>query len=368
MATRQAFRGNDEEIGLREHVRETVQSGDVYLLPVRVPDLAKTTYGSLSSDFKPPAAKRADVRILPIDLQSFRLTTGAPIFVDFKAIPYRDTDVIEWRHRLDEAMSWQQTLGSGRATEALPEMRKRGVTHVVEPADHELHDDKLRLEYRDASYLVYRVLAVIRRELKDRRRGRSGAFLSRLPLRHGVLRRRRDSTRTLSATVPWTPIRQSVSIREFDRKHGGDEGSSEILLYPLSYAPFAKSGGGRTRTDNRWTPTGSRRRRSEEKTPTGIEPHARRVAADVQTIWEQRRNPAEGEGLEPSSPCGERLSGAARQTDIRLPSEASFSEWPRWESNPQTSPGSRPGRFAGLRTRPTERIAEVGFEPTSYGL
>jgi uncharacterized protein DUF6798 len=155
---RQAFRGNDEEIGLRDHIRATAKPGDVYLLPVRIPDLAATTYGSLSSDFKPPAAKRADARIVPVDLQSFRLTTGAPIFVDFKAIPYRDVDVLEWRRRLDEAAEWRHALEAGRAGEVLPKLRKRGVTHVVEPAALELHDDKLRLEYRDESYQVYRVL------------------------------------------------------------------------------------------------------------------------------------------------------------------------------------------------------------------
>ena len=158
MFDRQAFRGNDEEIGLREYVRRTQQAGDVYLLPVRIPDLVGSTHGSLSSDFKPPAAKRADARILPIDLQSFRLTTGAPIFVDFKAIPYRDVEVIEWRRRLDEAAAWQQALESGRAAEVLPELRRRGVTHLVESANHELHDPELHLEHRDDSYLVYRVL------------------------------------------------------------------------------------------------------------------------------------------------------------------------------------------------------------------
>jgi hypothetical protein len=162
MIDRQAFRGNDEEIGLRRYVRQTVQSGDVYLLPVRIPDLVSSTHGSLSSDFKPPAAKRADARILPIDLQSFRLTTGAPIFVDFKAIPYRDVDVIEWRRRLDEAVAWQKALESGRKLDALAEMSRLGVTHIVEPAAHELHHPDLRLEYRDDAYLVYRLRLIQR--------------------------------------------------------------------------------------------------------------------------------------------------------------------------------------------------------------
>ena len=161
MIDRQAFRGNDEEIGLREHVRRTVKSGDVYLLPVRIPDLVASTHGSLSSDFKPPAAKRAVTRILPIDLQSFRLTTGAPIFVDFKAIPYRDVDVLEWRRRLDEAVAWQTAIRSGQARNVLLEMQRRGVTPVVVSADLELHDPLLRLEYADASYRIYRVVPLV---------------------------------------------------------------------------------------------------------------------------------------------------------------------------------------------------------------
>ena len=160
MVDRQAFRGNDEEIGVLEHVRRTAKSGDVYLLPVRIPTLAKDTRGSLSSDFKPPAAKRADVRIIPIDLQSFRLRSGAPIHVDFKAIPYRDTDVIEWRHRLDEAVAWRESLRSGQAGDAIAEMRRpRAVTCTSSSRPTDELDDPRSFGWSisDPAYLVYRI-------------------------------------------------------------------------------------------------------------------------------------------------------------------------------------------------------------------
>lgn len=45
-------------------------------------------------------AATGDVYLVPARLQEFRLATGAPIVVDFKSIPYRDVDVLEWRDRL----------------------------------------------------------------------------------------------------------------------------------------------------------------------------------------------------------------------------------------------------------------------------
>jgi hypothetical protein len=42
---------------------------------------------------------KEDVYLVPIKMQDFRLVTGAPIYVDFKSIPYKDTDVLEWHRR-----------------------------------------------------------------------------------------------------------------------------------------------------------------------------------------------------------------------------------------------------------------------------
>jgi hypothetical protein len=160
---RLAFRGADEEAGLVHYVRESRSLGDVYLLPVRVPDLARTTRGSLSGDFKPLAAKRADTRLIPVDLQRFRLATGVPIFVDFKSIPYKDVDVIEWRERLALAEGWQKDLRAGRPDKALLEMleprsgQPGGITHVVEPAGQDIAAAGLRKVYEDEFYQVYRL-------------------------------------------------------------------------------------------------------------------------------------------------------------------------------------------------------------------
>lgn len=154
MVDGQGFRLGEEELPMMDFVRNTAKSGDVYMLPVRVPDLAKTTRGSLSGDFKPLAAKRGDARLIPLDLQRFRLYTGAPIYVDFKSIPYKDTEVIEWRRRLLLAERAQELIRGGRLPEALASLRGEGVTHLVQPADTPLFDPGLHEIYQDRYYRI----------------------------------------------------------------------------------------------------------------------------------------------------------------------------------------------------------------------
>src|SRR5437763_16874913 len=94
------------------------EPGDVYFLPVQVPDLLKWTRGSLSSDFKPVPDKRSDKRVIPYDFQRFRLHTEAPLFVDFKSVPYKDVEVLAWRDRLRVAHAVQEKIRSARLSEA----------------------------------------------------------------------------------------------------------------------------------------------------------------------------------------------------------------------------------------------------------
>jgi hypothetical protein len=41
-----------------------------------------------------------DLYLVPIKMQDFRLATGVPILADFKSIPYYEADVLEWRTRM----------------------------------------------------------------------------------------------------------------------------------------------------------------------------------------------------------------------------------------------------------------------------
>ena len=156
MRTHQGYAIRHNEAGLMEHVRTHKRPGDVYLLPVEVPQPPARWGGSLSSDFKPAAASRLDGRVIPPDLQRFRLVTRAAVFVDFKAIPYRDVEVLEWHRRLlrcraaYESRDWDRdgTL-AGVVTE--------GVTHVVVTPDRDVSSAGLRLEYADGDFKLYRV-------------------------------------------------------------------------------------------------------------------------------------------------------------------------------------------------------------------
>ncbi|MFO0930804.1 MAG: DUF6798 domain-containing protein, partial [Gemmataceae bacterium] len=157
MADGQAFQNDRAEDAVLDAVRRTRSPGDVYLIPVDIPDLVGRTRGSLSSDFKPLAAKKADPSLIPIGLQRFRLHTGTAIYVDFKSIPYKDREVVEWYDRLRDAVALQQRLKDGAVAAVVPELHRRGITHLVWPTARPLEDSGLELTHEDPTYRVYRL-------------------------------------------------------------------------------------------------------------------------------------------------------------------------------------------------------------------
>jgi hypothetical protein len=168
--TGRGFHTSDDELPLLDYAREHRDGGQVYFLPVHVPDLAATTHGSLSSDFKPLADKQRDGRVIPVDLQRFRLSTGVPIFVDFKSIPYKDAEVLEWYARLRLAQELQDKIRDGELREALDELRRHNITHLVVPAGWELEEDGLEKGPKCGPYQVYRLSAAA--DASDARRAR----------------------------------------------------------------------------------------------------------------------------------------------------------------------------------------------------
>jgi hypothetical protein len=151
------FQGGDEDVPVMDFVRRSKSSGDVYFLPVSVPPLARSTRGSLSSDFKPLPDKRRDPRVIPVDFVRFRLSTGAPVFVDFKSIPYKDGEVLQWYARLRAAEQVQARLRAGRLDEAVAELHRLGVTHLVVPAAIPPRAEGLTRVHEDDYYLIYRL-------------------------------------------------------------------------------------------------------------------------------------------------------------------------------------------------------------------
>jgi hypothetical protein len=158
-ATGQGYQTKPNELGVLEFVRQTKKPGDVYFIPVTLPNppLAVTTHGSLSSDFKPLPGKLKDDRLIPVDLQRFRLPTGAPLYVDFKSIPYLDIDVLEWSQRIFRAEEIQNELRAGRDEKAIALLRREGVTHLIWPAGQGVGEG-VEMMYEDGYYRVYRVV------------------------------------------------------------------------------------------------------------------------------------------------------------------------------------------------------------------
>ncbi len=147
-----------EEEPLLEYIHNSKQPGNVYLLPVPVPNLEATVKGAKKSDFNPRPPRRSDPRSIAVNLQAFRLDTGAPIYVDFKSIPYEPQDVLEWRRRLafmEEVYSQLDQQGMGDPLAQA--LRTEGITHIVVRADLELPVSLLALTYNDGIYRVYRL-------------------------------------------------------------------------------------------------------------------------------------------------------------------------------------------------------------------
>jgi hypothetical protein len=155
MVERIGYRMSDDEEPLYAFVRGNAKPGDVYLLPVRIPAVGGGR-GSVSTSFTPPPRPKPGSNLIPVDLQRFRLHTGAPIYADFKSVPYADAEVLEWYRRLKAVEDWYEepNWDTPGMREALV---REGVTHVVAPRGQEPRAAYLEQVHADPAYVVYRV-------------------------------------------------------------------------------------------------------------------------------------------------------------------------------------------------------------------
>jgi hypothetical protein len=97
-----------------------------------------------------------DVYLIPLKMQDFRLATGKSAYIDFKSIPYQDSEVLEWYRRNQVAgrfyserkvdCSWFDQMSE-----------KEEISHIVfEKGGRVFNCDSFVLWYEDANYLVYR--------------------------------------------------------------------------------------------------------------------------------------------------------------------------------------------------------------------
>jgi hypothetical protein len=154
MVDRLGYRSGDEEQPLYEYVRTHADASDVYLLPVRIPAVGNGR-GSVSTSFTPPPRPKPGSNLIPVDLQRFRLSTGTPIYVDFKSVPYADFEVLMWLNRVRQCEAWYESDWTG-AIKA-DELKREKITHVVVPASRPIQAPYLAEVHSDAAYIVYRL-------------------------------------------------------------------------------------------------------------------------------------------------------------------------------------------------------------------
>jgi hypothetical protein len=94
-----------------------------------------------------------DLYLTPVKMQDFRLETGAPVFIEFKSIPYKDTDVLEWYRRVRLAERFY-ARGDCSLLERL--VKEEGITHIVEEAGAmQLSCNGIEAIYQDGQYILW---------------------------------------------------------------------------------------------------------------------------------------------------------------------------------------------------------------------
>jgi hypothetical protein len=144
-----------DESGIYDFVRKNAKPDDVYLIPTDFPKVGSGR-GAVSNTFKPPPRAKEGTNQIPVDLQRFRLATGAPVYVDFKSVPYAAAEVKEWHARMTFAAEFYAQTGRNHLSDHIA-LKSRGITHVVAPRSRPFEALYLEEIYRDDAYIVYRV-------------------------------------------------------------------------------------------------------------------------------------------------------------------------------------------------------------------
>ena len=93
-----------------------------------------------------------DTFLIPLKMQDFRLATGAPIYVDFKSIPYQDKEVLEWYRRV---LLVDKFYKEGDCSN-LANLAEEGITKLVVPYDEiKIQCPEMRLLFQDQEYHLF---------------------------------------------------------------------------------------------------------------------------------------------------------------------------------------------------------------------
>ena len=95
--------------------------------------------------------------LIPIKLQDFRLVTGAPVYVDFKSIPYQSQEVLEWYARIQAADRFYRNR-SDSCTALDQIIQTGGVTHVIiEKSENMPSCPSFNEIFQDDHYLIEKI-------------------------------------------------------------------------------------------------------------------------------------------------------------------------------------------------------------------
>lgn len=100
--------------------------------------------------------KPGDVYLIPFKMQDFRLAAGAPAFVDFKSIPYRSDEVLEWYRRELLTERFYKTGDCGVLDEIMEEY---SLSHVITEKETAPNSGcpGLDLIYADEAYSLWKI-------------------------------------------------------------------------------------------------------------------------------------------------------------------------------------------------------------------
>ena len=99
-------------------------------------------------------SKDGDRFLIPINLETFRTATLRPAYVDYFAIPYSNSDVIQWYHRV---LAVNKFFDSGSCEELYHLKHDGRLNHIVtERASIQPVCQNLKIVYQDDYYIVYR--------------------------------------------------------------------------------------------------------------------------------------------------------------------------------------------------------------------
>lgn len=96
------------------------------------------------------------VQPLEAEFDNFRLYTGAPILINWKSHPYKDTDVLEWYDRVQRADTYYKASGEERCALLESLTVRYGLTHaVVKKRDAELECGFNQAVFRSNRYTIF---------------------------------------------------------------------------------------------------------------------------------------------------------------------------------------------------------------------